>query len=221
MAGLAADIQLGPARGEGIALRIVALAQRGRVAVGAHEVPVLRRPGPVQLVAVIHLLIGIEVEPALPAGTGRAAVPGDGKGLQAAVGKFHQVLLQRLDAEGVADLELGELPVGTVGAHEEAPVAAKEARLDPCVVKGGVVEVAEHRVARRVLHGVGVLRALPGLELLTMAVRTGLAADMHRLERAGLGGQQRLLPAEQPDQQRQREREQEPARQRAAGDRRA
>ncbi|MNQ46482.1 hypothetical protein D3C85_602970 [compost metagenome] len=174
-----------------------------------------------QLVAVIHLLIGIEVEPALPAGTGRAAVPVDGKGLQAAVGKFHQVLLQWLDAEGVADLELGELPVGTVGAHEEAPVAAKEARLDPCVVEGGVVEVAEYRVAPGVLHGVGVLRALPGLELLDMAVRTGLAADMHRLERAGLGGQQRLLPAEQPDQQRQREREQEPARQRAAGDRRA
>ncbi|MNC75178.1 hypothetical protein D3C75_1266680 [compost metagenome] len=45
-----------------------------------------------------------------------------------------------------------------------------------------------------------------------MAVRTGLAADMRRL-----GSQQRLLPAEQPDEKRQGKREQEPAQQRTTG----
>ncbi|MOA24925.1 hypothetical protein D3C78_1456230 [compost metagenome] len=166
-----------------------------------------------QLVAVVDRFAGVEVEPALPAGTGRAAVPGDGQGLQAAVGKLHQILLQRLDAEGVADLVVAQLAVGAVGAHEETSVAAIEARFDPRIAEGGVVEVAEHRVALGVLHGVGVLRALPGLELLAMAVRAGLAADMHRL-----GGQQRPLPAEQPDQQPHGKHELEPARQRTVGD---
>ena len=90
-------------------------------------------------------LVRVEVEPALPALVGRPAVPGDRQRLQAAIGKLDQVLLQRIEAEGVLHLEDGELAVGTVGLDEELAVLAKEARAHARVVEAGVVEVAEHR----------------------------------------------------------------------------
>ena len=57
VAGLAADADLGPGGGEAIAWRVVILAHAGRVALGAHEVPVLVEPGPMQNVVVADLLI--------------------------------------------------------------------------------------------------------------------------------------------------------------------
>jgi len=68
----------------------------------------------------------IEVEPALAARGLRPRVPGDRERLQPAVGKLDQVLLQRIDAEGVLDLEVGELSVPPVRASEEPAVAAEE-----------------------------------------------------------------------------------------------
>ena len=47
------------------------------MALGAHEVPVLIEPGPVQHVVVLDLLIGIEMKPFLAALVLRPAVPGD------------------------------------------------------------------------------------------------------------------------------------------------
>src|SRR6185369_4313247 len=67
VAGLATDFDFGPGCGEAIARRIVILAHAGRVALGAHEIPVLVQLGPMQDVVVADLLIGIEVEPALAA----------------------------------------------------------------------------------------------------------------------------------------------------------
>ncbi len=46
--------------------------------------------------------------------------------LQPSAGKLDQVLLQRRDAERVLDLEVGELAVGPVGAHEVSAVALEE-----------------------------------------------------------------------------------------------
>ena len=73
-------------------------------------------------------LVRIEVEPALPAFVGRPAVPGDRQRLQAAVRKLDQVLLQRIEAEGVLHLEDGQLAVRAVGLDEKLSVLAKEAR---------------------------------------------------------------------------------------------
>ncbi|MOA04097.1 hypothetical protein D3C78_1236320 [compost metagenome] len=127
VAGLAAHADLRPAGGEAIAFGVVVLAQVGGVAIRAHEVPVLCRAGPVQRIGVADLLFRIEMEPALSALIRRPAVPGDGQGLQTAVRKLHQILLQGFDAEGVADAELGQLAVGAVGKDEEAPIATVEA----------------------------------------------------------------------------------------------
>ena len=93
VAGLAADADLGPCGGEGVLCRVVVLAHAGRVAFGAHEVPVLVEPGPVQDVVMADRLVRIERKPALPALVLRPAVPGDGERLQAPIGKSDQILL--------------------------------------------------------------------------------------------------------------------------------
>ena len=116
-------------------------------------------------VVVLDLLVRIEMEPALAALLLRPAVPGDRQRLQAAVGKLDQVLLQRIDAERVLDLEVGELAVGPVGLDEELSVLAEEARTHAVIVEARIVEIAEHRFVGRVLHGVLVLRAAPELAL--------------------------------------------------------
>ena len=67
VAGLAGDVDLRPGRRIGVFRGVVVLAQLGRMALGAHEVPGLVEPGPVQRVAGVQVLVGIEVEPALAA----------------------------------------------------------------------------------------------------------------------------------------------------------
>src|SRR5262249_32794404 len=75
--GLAADADLRPRARESVGRRFVILAHAGRVASGAHEIPVLVQLGPMQDVVVLDLFVRIEVEPALAAGLLWAAVPGD------------------------------------------------------------------------------------------------------------------------------------------------
>ena len=186
--GLAADIDLRPGGGEMIGRRIVVLAHAGRVALGAHEIPVLVQLRPVQEVAGADLLVGIEVEPALAALVLRAAVPGERERLQAAVGKLDEILLQRIDAEGVLDLEGGELAVGPVGLDQEFSVLAEEARVDAEIVEARIVEVAEHRAVGGVIHRELVLRGEPQLGLRLVAAGAGVAADeLRRGERSGSG----------------------------------
>src|SRR5215211_5127975 len=67
VAGLAADADLREARGKAVVRRVVVLAHAGGVALGAHEVPVLVQPGPMQDVVVLDLFVRVEVEPALAA----------------------------------------------------------------------------------------------------------------------------------------------------------
>src|SRR5688572_5668633 len=66
VASLATDADLAPGRGIGVRARVVVLLQVGRMAIGAHVVPVLLPFRPVQLVAVIDPFIRVQVEPALP-----------------------------------------------------------------------------------------------------------------------------------------------------------
>src|SRR5262249_20437166 len=152
-------------------------AHAGRVAPGAHEVPVLVQLGPMQDVVVLNLLVRIEVKPPLPALLLRSAVPGDRQRLQPAVGKFDEVLLQRLDAEGVLYLERGELAVRAIGLDEKLSVLAEEAGVHPVIVESRIVEIAEHRCVGCVLHRELVLRVAPELRFRGMALGTRLAAD--------------------------------------------
>ena len=92
--GFAADVDLGPACLEFIGGGIVILAHVGGVAVGAHEVPILRRTRPVKLVLMSDPLTGVKVKPALPAFILRPRVPRDGQRLKPTIRELDQVLLQ-------------------------------------------------------------------------------------------------------------------------------
>src|SRR5262249_8746299 len=177
MAGLAADADLCPGAGEAVIRRVVILAHAGRVAPGAHEVPVLGQLGPMQNIVVLDLLVGIEMEPALATLLLRAGVPGDREGLQPAVREFDEILLQRVDAEGVFHLERSELAVRAIGLEQEFPILAEEAGLHAVMTEARIVEIAMHRCVGRMLHGEPMLRRAPKLRLRLMAVGAGLAAD--------------------------------------------
>src|SRR5262249_34121616 len=126
MAGLAANADLCPGAGEAVIHGVVILAHAGRVALGAHEIPVLVELRPMQHVVVLDLLVRMEMEPALSALLLGAGVPGDRERLQPTVWKFDEILLQRLDAEGVFQLERGKLAVRPVGLDEEFPILTEE-----------------------------------------------------------------------------------------------
>ena len=85
------------------------------MAVGAHVVPVLVRPRPVQRIGVRDPLVGVEMEPALPALRLRPRVPGDGQALHPPSGELDEVLLEGPVAEGVRDFVVVQGAVGTVG----------------------------------------------------------------------------------------------------------
>src|SRR5688500_7472435 len=98
--------------------RVVIFFHVRRVTLGAHEIPGWRRPRPVQRIAMINTLIGIEMKPASP-----GHVPGDRESLQAASSELDQVLLQRFDTKGVLHFEVGGTTVLAIGAHPERAVA--------------------------------------------------------------------------------------------------
>ena len=72
-------------------------------------------------------------------------------------------MLQRLDAEGVLDLKVGEVAVGPVGLDEKLSVLAEEARMHAVMVEARTGEIAQHRFVVCVLHGEPMLRAVPKL----------------------------------------------------------
>src|SRR5262245_39419839 len=77
MAGFAPGADFLPGSGEAICRGIIVLAHVGRVALRAHEVPVLVQFRPVQDVVVRDCLVWIEVEPALAPIFLWTAVPGE------------------------------------------------------------------------------------------------------------------------------------------------
>jgi hypothetical protein len=186
VAGLAADAHFRVRGRIGVRGCVVVLLDVRGVAVGAHEVPVLLPPRPVQLVAVVDALAGIEVEPALPALLLRACVPGDRKGLNVAARQLDEVLLQRIHAERVADLEVRELAVRAVGADHVLAVPPEEAAGDAGVVEPRLVEVTEDGAFVGHLHGDRVLRTPPGLVLGSVAGRAGGRSHVSRVD--GRGG---------------------------------
>ena len=111
MAGFATHADFREARGKAIVSRIIVLAHAGRMALRAHEIPVLVQLSPMQDVIVFDLLVRIEMEPTLATLLLRTSVPGDRERLQPSVREFDEILLQRIDPEGVFHLERGELAI--------------------------------------------------------------------------------------------------------------
>ena len=170
--GLAPDVDAGPRRPVAVRRGVVVLLEIRRVALGAHCVPRLVATRPVQRVVGGDALVGVQVEPAL-----LLRIPGHGERLQAAPGKGHEVLLERIDAKGVVHLELGRLPVLTLGFDHVTAVSAEEAGAGAVARETDVAKVSEHALVRRGLHRGVVMGPLPGLEGARVAAAARLAAD--------------------------------------------
>src|SRR6266481_188984 len=190
VAGLAADVELAPGRVVPVGLRVVALLEVRRVAFGAHQVPVLVAPRPVQRIVGRDLLARVEREPVLPAG-----IPRDGQALQPPAGELDQVLLERRHAEGVLDLEVGRLAVRAFGVDEVLALSLEEARHGTGLAESHVPEIAEDGLVRGGLHGALVMRAEPFPRLLCMALGARAVADVR--EHLGLGRHVQLRTREQ------------------------
>src|SRR5690606_10027249 len=116
---------------------------------------------------------------------GRPAVPCHRQGLQAAIGPCDEVLLNRVDAERVGDVELGRSTVLVLGTDPERLALPRERGLGVTRNERRRLEVAEYPVGRRGGHGLLVLRLLPGLMLGSVTAGAGRAADVLRRSNGG------------------------------------
>jgi hypothetical protein len=189
VAGFAGDVDFAESGLVGIAGRVIALAQIGRVALSALQRPVLVEAGPVQGV------LGDR-----PSGSGRGGtsagrprssgsrIPGNRQRLVAPAGEGNQILLQRVEAEGVGDLVVRKLAVGAVGADHELVATLEEGGLDAVLPELDVGEVTEHARGVGLLHRQLVMGTRPGLEFRLVAGLAGLGADVG----GGRAGRRRL-----------------------------
>ncbi len=173
MTRLAPDVFLGERRRVALGRGVPALPCLGGVTLGALVVPVARDVGPVERIVGSKRLFRPEVEPALASVACRSRIPCPRERLLSPSRKRNQVLLQRIDAEGVGDFELSEGSVHAIRSDDEATVLAEEERLDAEVRQGARVEPSEHRVLGRRLKGQIVMGAPPALGFLRMARRAG------------------------------------------------
>src|SRR5690349_18297035 len=90
-------------------------------------------------------------------------VPGDRQRLDASVRQLDEILLQWVDAKGVADRERGELSVAAVGAHVVFAVAREKIGLNARVVERRVCEVAQHGLRSGLGHRGRMVRSVPRL----------------------------------------------------------
>ncbi|MNO93085.1 hypothetical protein D3C76_846750 [compost metagenome] len=179
--GLATDAEAVPLAVEGVFRGIEIALVAGGVALDAHEVGVLAGLAPVQRVLEGHALARVEMKPAVLLG-----IPGDAQGLQATVAHLDQVLLQRCDAEGVGDLEVGVLAVDAGGVDPESVVLSREPGGFVLGLEGDAVEVAEHRLGIGWLHRQLMMGTLPVLDLGAVAALALLFVD-HVRRRHGNG----------------------------------
>src|SRR5690554_2346783 len=105
--------------------RVVMTLQPGGMAIGALVVPVLVNAGPVHGITGPVLPRFIQPEPALTAVGLAAGIPGNVESLKAAIANINQVLLQRVNPEGVADGPLAFF-VTLSGVNNELPVFLQE-----------------------------------------------------------------------------------------------
>ncbi len=88
----------------------------------------------------------------------RTRVPRYSERLETTARKLDEVLLQRRDAEGVADLIVAERPVGAVGPNPELAILLVKGAGDVVFGESGVVETTKYGLLGRHLHGHGMLR---------------------------------------------------------------
>jgi len=118
VARFAGDIDFRPFRRVRVVRRFVVALELRRMAIGAHPVPVSDSgPGPVQRIGRRDVFVGIQVIPMArrPAPSFRASPRDRQRPAMRPSGKRDEILLQWIQPERVADFEIGQLAVGTIG----------------------------------------------------------------------------------------------------------
>ena len=165
--------------------RVVVTLQPGGMAIGALVVPVLVNAGPVHGIAGPALPRFIQPEPALTAVGLAAGIPGNVESLKAAIANINQVLLQRVNPEGVADGPLAFF-VTLPGVNNELPVFLQELNGEVWIFITGTREVSRYRLRRGFSHGNRMLGAGPLCNFAGMTVDTigrigqGFATGQHQ-----------------------------------------
>ena len=177
MATLAGDVDVDPAGGIAVGSEVVVLLQMGGMAARALIVPGLVASGPMETIAGTQGLAWVKGKPALPTLLLRTAVPCNPKCLIAAARKGNQILLERIDAEGVVDFIIVQRAVRSLGPRHELVAIAGECRRHVMMGQRYVGEIAEDRGGIRLLHGKGMMRSLPALGRRHMAPGTSGCSD--------------------------------------------
>ncbi len=174
MTGLTANIHVSECRRVAVRGQVEILAHIGGVAVGAHIVPGLVTPCPVQRITGGKLLVGIQKIPPLPALFLGPTVPRDAECLISPVGKFDQILLKWIDTKRVGDEIFVQHAVGSVGADHEMLVGTEERRRHPEMLELCAGKIAQHRGSRGWLHRQRMVGLFPCIGFRGMAASAGL-----------------------------------------------
>ena len=164
----AGNCHLGIGSRELLRTRIEFLAEVGRVAVGAHVVPVLHGTSPKEWVVGLDVLVGINVIPAFA-----FDVPTSGQDLHPSIRELNEILLQRFPTEGVLHLKNLHVALLVFRFHHVLVIFPEKTRDDTVTLEGRIVEIATHGFRGGQLHGMKVMRTLPLLVLLRMTLNTG------------------------------------------------
>ena len=158
MAGLAADIDLKPGGGIAILIAVIGFMDPSGMAFGAHPVPGLTAPGPVQPITRASDLVGRQAVPLF-----LHRIPGDVQTLEPSSGKGYQILLQRMHAKNIGDFKNAGLAVRPFGFNHELPIQAKKSAGHPVIRIGesDVFEVTQHGFVGGPVHGQIMVRTSP------------------------------------------------------------
>jgi len=125
--------------------------------IGAHVVPGLIAPSPVQPVARRGLLVLVKMKPALSALVLWTAVPGRAKCLKSSAGHGDQVLLQWKNTKGIGNFIIVESTVRAIGAYLKLASGEGKGGRHPKMFKRRSVEITENRCLRCLPHRLRVM----------------------------------------------------------------
>src|SRR5262245_33496368 len=142
--GLARDIDFRPRRGIAVIRQIIVSTQIGRVTIGTDVVPCLVAAGPMQRIAVRHLLVGIEMEPLLAALLFSSRISGETQTLKPDVRKRQEILLTRKDTKCVCDGIICKLTVRPIRPNVELTVSLIKTGDDMILCESRIAKICEN-----------------------------------------------------------------------------
>ena len=180
MTGLTAHIDLLVVGIEPVVHRVVAFLDVGAVTFRAAGIPVKETARPMQRVAGRNMLVGVEVVPPLSALAFGPGVPGHRERLQPAIAEGQQILLQGLNPKHILDRISLQLTRSVIGLDEKGVPFLAEGGGDAKIIECCVVEVAQDRLGRGLLHRQIVVGVSPVGSGLLVAAGAGGIAEIRR-----------------------------------------